>query len=233
MLSESYLFSCRQSVSLRHLPTFGKLSKSDKKLTGYEFWVEIVKEVIKYAFITGGGGLLVAWIMRFSKSRQERLSETFKELLGVAELSVDQYLEKLNVITELDKETTVLRGKVRELDAIGMETLRMREDDARKLRELERHREERDGQIAKLQAQVAESQKQISEFNAKQAQDIKETILLREDVAALRTENKAAKNAIRKLLQVLIEREVEPPDLTDELDVLGETVRNLVVKRKK
>ena len=117
-------------------------------------------------------------------------------------------------------------AKVRELDALGMETYRMRQADTRTIEELQAHRTDRDRQIASLQGEV-------QELRSKQAQDLKETIELREAVEALRAENKAAKNVIKKLLLALAERDIDIPELNGDIEKLGDSVKDLVVRKPK
>jgi TolA-binding protein len=114
--------------------------------------------------------------------------------------------------------------------------------EARRLREIETQNE-RDELQARIKAELIETRnmradylehkKEVADLRARQANDLKETIELRADVAALRAENLAAKNVIKKLLQFFIDNKYDVPELNGDLDKLGESVRGLVVRKPK
>jgi chromosome segregation ATPase len=133
-----------------------------------------------------------------------------------------QLERKINQVDKLEKEIEAIQ-EARHAREVAIQTERD-ELQARIKAELIETRE--------MRADYAELKKEVKLLKAKQAQDLKETILLREDVEALRAENKAAKNVIRKLLQYMTEKEYDIPELNSDLEKLGDSVKGLVVKKQ-
>src|SRR6185369_575435 len=135
------------------------------------FWADAVKEFLKYVLVFGVGGAIALILARgvdwWSKTRQERFSETLDKLLHTTEMTAEQYIEKMELITKLDQETTSLRSKVRGLDEAGIEMVRLRSQDAKKIDELIRHRNERESRISALESDVRILHDQVVDWETK------------------------------------------------------------------
>lgn len=129
-----------------------------------DFWIDI----LKYVITAGIGGIIAIWVARSQKTQAERSVEIIQKLLTATDLSVEQYVEKLEQTIKLDDEVTKLQGEVKVLT-----------DRANKA---EKGSEERQRHIDELEKKVANDLQETQRIRAEYASALKQIIGL-EDLA--------------------------------------------------
>jgi chromosome segregation ATPase len=128
---------------------------------------DTLKEIIKYLITAGIGGLITIWVARWSKTRAERFASILETILKSTELSAEQYLQKMELVTKLDATVTAQNSKIRELDGSLTLMLQERASDRREIDSLITHRNERESRISALEGDVRVLHDQVLDWETK------------------------------------------------------------------
>ena len=170
---------------------------------------------------------IAAWIpetLRWLSSRNQSNAELANTIMDGGTKAVAAVTKVLDEYQEQNKE---LRAEIEAIKASRAK----REEEI--LAERVSFNHEIAGLHRRIENDVLETaalKRTIDDLKAQQALDLKETILLREDVSVFK---KAAKNVIHKLVGTLEDArnrgmDIKLPDFNGDLDKLGESVRGLV-----